>query len=245
MLINGDKCIRCGKCILKCPVGAIKRVDGVVQVDLDECVECGVCKRLKVCPMDAIYQQELKYPRTVRSIMSDVLTVAEESQISGRGTEEMKTNDVTGRFKDGWVGIAIELGRPGIGTRMYDVERVAMAVAREGVEFEKQNPITSMMSDAKTGMFKEELLNEKVLSAIIEFTIPIEKAESMLRCIEQVSKEIHTVFSLDICSKVAPDGSIPHLKVVEDMGLWISPNGKVNVGLGRPLYGSAQEVVKG
>lgn len=240
MQINVEKCIRCGKCISKCPVEAIKRVDKVVQINLDECVECGVCKRLRICPADAIYLQELVYPRTVRSIMSDVLTVAQESQITGRGTEEMKTNEVTGRFKDGWVGIAIELGRPGVATRMYDVEKVAMAVAKEKVEFEKQNPITSMMSNVKTGMFKEELLNERVLSAIVEFAVPIEKVETILRRLEDVSKEIHTVFSLDICSKVAPDGSIPHLKVVKDMGLWISPNGKVNVGLGRPLYDTAK-----
>jgi hypothetical protein len=168
--------------------------------------------------------------------MSDVLTVAVESQISGRGTEEMKTNEVTGRFKDGWVGIAIEVGRPGVATRMYDVEKIAMAVAKENVEFEKQNPVTSMMSNPETGMFKEELLNERVLSAILEFSIPIEKAEAMLHRIQDVAQTIHSVFSLDICSKVAADGSIPHKKLVEKMGLWISPNAKVNVGLGRPLY---------
>jgi len=207
-----------------------------VHIDFDECVECGVCKRSRVCPKNALEQQELTYPRTIRSIMSDVLTVAVESQISGRGTEEMKTNEVTGRFKDGWVGIAIEVGRPGVATRMYDVEKLAMAVAKENVEFEKQNPITSMMSDPKTGMFKEELLDERVLSAILEFSVPIEKTETMLRRIQDAAKDIHSVFSLDICSKVAADGFIPHVKILEKMGLWCSPNGKVNVGLGRPLY---------
>lgn len=236
MRINKELCINCGKCINRCPVSAIKKTEKIVQIDLEECVECGVCKRSRVCPKDAIYQQELLYPRTIRSIMSDVLTVAVESQISGRGTEEMKTNEVTGRFKDGWVGIAVEVGRPGVATRMYDVEKVAMAVANEGVEFEKQNPITSMMSNVKTGMFKEELLNERVLSAIIEFPVEIEKAERVLNRIIEVSKEIHSVFSLDICSKVAPDGTVPHVKLIEDMGLWISPNSKTNVGLGRPLY---------
>lgn len=236
MKIDKEKCINCGKCIVFCPVGAIRKENRVVIMDFDECVECGVCKRSQVCPTDAIYLQELEYPRTIRSIMSDVLTVAVESQISGRGTEEMKTNEVTGRFKDGWAGVAIELGRPGIATYMTDVEKVAMAVAELGVEFEVENPITSMMSDPKTGKFRDEILPERVLSAILEFPVKLENVQTVLKKIAEVSKEIDTVFSLDIASKVAADGTIPHVKLVEELGFWISPNGKTNVGLGRPLY---------
>lgn len=233
MLIDKDTCIDCGLCLSRCPMNAIKEDTPVgVQINLDECVECGVCKRWRICPTDSFYQQELIWPRTIRSIMSDVLTIAEESQISGRGTEEMKTNEVTGRFKRGWIGMAMELGRPGIATRMYDVEKLAMAVAKENVEFEKQNPITSMMSDPKTGKFKDELLNERVLSAIIEFAIPEAKVPAVIQRLQEVSPQLDTVFSLDICSKVDEKGEIPHVKIVEDLGLWISPNAKTNVGLG-------------
>ena len=236
MQINKETCIDCGICVNRCPVAAIKDDTSVgVQIDLDECVECGVCKRWNVCPTESIYQQELTWPRTVRSIMSDVLTIAEESQISGRGTEEMKTNEVTGRFKRGWVGMAMELGRPGVATRMYDVEKLAMAVAKEDVEFEKQNPVTSMMSNPKTGKFKDELLNERVLSAIIEFAVPEAKVPTIIKCLQEVAPELNTVFSFDICSKVDENGTVPHVKIVEDLGLWISPNAKTNVGLGRPL----------
>lgn len=236
MLINKETCKNCGICVNRCPVGAIKKdADKKVYIEFDECVECGVCLRWRVCPTDSIYQQELTWPRTIRSIMSDVLTIAEESQISGRGTEEMKTNEVTGRFKRGWVGLAMELGRPGVATRMYDVEKVAMAVAKEDVVFEKENPVTSMMSDPKTGKFKEELLNERVLSAIVEFAVPLEKVSMIIKRLEEVAPTLDTVFSLDICSKVEPDGTIPHVRLVEDLGLWISPNAKTNVGLGRPL----------
>ncbi|HDR15102.1 MAG TPA: 4Fe-4S ferredoxin [Desulfobacteraceae bacterium] len=236
MLIDQELCIGCEQCVAYCPVGAIELKEDVCEIDLDECVECFNCLRCAGCPVDAIYQQPLTYPRTVRSLMSDVLTVAEESQISGRGTEEMKTNDVTGRFKLGEVGIGIEVGRPTTGTRLKDVETIAMAVARLGVVFEKINPTTSMMSDTGTGKFKDELLNEKVLSAIIEFSVALEKLPELFETLREVSGRIDSVFSLDLATRLADDGSVPTDRYVQESGLWIAKNGKTNVGLGRPLF---------
>ena len=114
MLIDSDLCIGCGRCSDYCPVDAISvdRKNKTAEINLDECVECGNCLRQAKCPKDALYQQELTWPRSVRSVLSDPLTITEESGIAGRGTEEMKTNDVTGRFKRGFVGVAIEMGRP-------------------------------------------------------------------------------------------------------------------------------------
>jgi hypothetical protein len=60
----------------------------------------------------------------------------------GRGTEEMKTNDVTGRYRDGEVGIAAELGRPCVGFRFRDLERVTTGLAERGIRFEPDNPVT-------------------------------------------------------------------------------------------------------
>jgi len=236
MEIDHNTCVGCGRCIPYCPVSAITMRDGVSEIDLDACVECGNCLRSAQCPTDAIYQQDLDYPRTVRSLMSDVLTIAEESQISGRGTEEMKTNEVTGRFRLGEAGIAIEVGRPCLGTRLLDVERIALAVARLGVTFEPQNPVTSMMTDKSTGKFKDDLLNERVLSAIIEFSAKLEQLPELFEILEDVSGRIDTVFSLDLATKLAPDGSVPTDPYVEQAALWIAPNGKTNVALGRPLF---------
>ena len=248
MLIDDTKCIGCGLCIDYCPVEAIKlsereeplEIGGKIRkklavIDFEECAECGVCRRSAGCPTGAIYQQELTYPRTIRSLMSDVLTIAEESQISGRGTEEMKTNEVTGRFKPGMTGVAIEVGRPITGARILDVEKIAMAVADLGVEFEPCNPVTSMMSDPQAGKFKDDLLNEKVLSAIIEFGIKTEQLPELFSILQKVEKEIDSVFSLDIACLLNPDGSNPTAPYISEAGLWVAPNGKTNVGLGRPL----------
>ena len=236
MQIDQELCIECGQCIPYCPVGAIYSGDDATDIDFDECVECGSCLRCADCPTDAIHQQELEYPRTVRSLMSDVLTIAEESKISGRGTEEMKTNEVTGRFKLGGAGVAIEVGRPVLGTRLYDVEKIAMEVAKFGAEFEPLNPTTSMMADKKTGKFREELLNEKVLSAIIEFCVRLDQLPELFKILERVAGEIESVFSLDLATRLAPDGSVPTDPYVAQAGLWIARNGKTNVGLGRPIF---------
>ena len=235
MRIDPEKCIACGQCEVYCPVGAITIGDEHAEIDFDECTECYNCLRMADCPTDAIYQQQLEWPRTVRSVLSDVLTIAPESGISGRGTEEMKTNEVTGRFKHGWAGVGIEVGRPTLGARFYDVEKIAMAMAKLGVEFERSNPTTSLMSDVNTGKFKNDVLKEKVLSAIIEFSVPLEKLDRVFAGLKEVSQRVETVFSLCIASRVASNGEIPTNEIVRRNNIWFAPNGKTNVGLGRPM----------
>lgn len=204
-------------------------------IDEDECVECSVCLRSGCCPKEAIYQPLLDWPRTIRKNFSDPLKIHPETRIPGRGTEEMKTNEVTGRYKRGMYGMAFELGRPGVGARFFDVEKVAKALAALDFEFEENNPVTKLMVDRKKGLINPEVLGEKVLSAIVEFMVPIEKFAFVMEVLEEVSKEINTVFSGDIISRVEPDGSISYLKVFRETKRFISINGKSNVGLGRPL----------
>lgn len=44
LMIKKDRCTSCGRCIKKCPVGAISYVDGKVVTDRTKCVVCGNCK---------------------------------------------------------------------------------------------------------------------------------------------------------------------------------------------------------
>lgn len=253
MKVNEEKCVGCGSCVPFCPVGAIcleeregagskgKKPKKIAVIDFDECAECCVCLR-SPCPQDALYLQELAYPRSIRHVMSDALAIAPVSLIPGRGTEEMKTNEVTGRFPRGIAGVAIEIGRPVTGARLRDVEKIATAVASMDVEFEPINPTTTMMADVKTGKFKDELLGEKVLSAIVEFSIKQERLPELFGLLRRVEKEIDAVFSLDIACRLEPDGSNPTEAYIRDAGLWVAPNGKTNVGLGRPLITEAQGI---
>jgi Pyruvate/2-oxoacid:ferredoxin oxidoreductase delta subunit len=241
MLIDKEKCIGCDECHPYCPVGAIKSVDAeegtVSEIDQAACVECGCCfERSGICPVDAIYMPKLEWPRCLRQYFSDPHITHPSTTGHGRGTEEMKTNDVTGRFTHGFVGVAIEMGRPGVGTSVRDMQTVAMAIAKLGVEFEPQNPVAELMVDAKAGKFDERVLNERFLSAILELKIPVDRLREVLGAVKAVSTKIDTAFSLDLISRVKPDGTTPALAIAKEAGFTSRPNTKTNVGLGRPLF---------
>jgi hypothetical protein len=143
---------------------------------------------------------------------------------------------VTGRLRKGDAGLVIEMGRPGTGAYFRDVEKVAMALAKLKPHFERENPVTQLMVDIETGKIKEEVLNEKVLSAIIEMKTPLQRIPEFLQALESIQKEVDTVISVGIASKCLPDGTIPHEEWVQKAGYKISANGKTNIGLGRPLF---------
>ncbi|MGB9701022.1 MAG: ATP-binding protein [Thermodesulfobacteriota bacterium] len=236
MKIDPEKCINCGSCQPYCTVRAIREdfEKGIREVIEDECVECGVCLRADVCPTGAIFQPELAWPRRVRQEFSNPLIRHPSTDIGGRGTEEMKTNDVTNRFKPGFVGIGLEFGRPSVGTRFHDVQLMAQALASLGVEFEPQNPVTALMVDKDKGLLKPEILSEKVLSAIIEFIVPLGKLEEVLKKIKELAPKLNTVVTIDMISRVGEDGHIPTIPIAKKLSYPIRPNAKVNVGLGRP-----------
>lgn len=214
-------------------------MDGsIALVDQDRCVECAVCTRCVECPVDAMVQlsvQELPYPRNLRRYFSDPISISPVTNAGGRGTEEGKTNDRTGRFKFGQVGFCIEMGRPGISTSFEDAQTVAQAVSRVGAVYEKKNPIFPLLSDPTTGTFKPELLPERVLSLIIEFTVPMEKTGEVIAALREIEDKIDTVFSLGAITRINPDRSIPVMQQLTEAGVAVRPNAKVNVGLGRPL----------
>jgi NAD-dependent dihydropyrimidine dehydrogenase PreA subunit len=240
MKIIKDECIGCGVCITSCPMKAIHmQEDCYASIDRDECVECYNCLRIE-CPTEAIKEEELEWPRNIRKDLSNPTGVDPKSGVSGRGTAEMKTNEVTGRIYEGTVGFCVELGRPGTGTRFYDVEKVCMALAKHVIEFEALNPVTYLMVDKATGKLRDDVLQEKVLSAIVEVLVEADKLPELLKSCQEVAKEVETVFSVGVSSRVKPDGGLYFAKALEELNLNAANNGKTNAGLGRPL---AKEVM--
>ncbi|MHA1235804.1 MAG: (4Fe-4S)-binding protein, partial [Promethearchaeota archaeon] len=79
---------------------------------------------------------------------------------------------------------------------------------------------------------KEEVKNEYVLSAIIEFKILNEKLPEVLRIIKDIENVIDTTFTVGIISRVNDNGTIPIVKNLEDKGFFVRSNAKINIGLG-------------
>lgn len=240
MLIDKEKCIKCKICVPYCPVDCIKEMKESMEVDLEECVECGICMRNANCPTQAIYQPYLEMPRAIRKAFSDPFGKHENTEMKhmGRGTEEIKTNDVTGIIHDlEHIALAVELGRPSIGARLYDLEKVSKAVAKFDVQFEKHNPITSLIVDKSTGKIDPEVLNEKILSGIVEFKININKLDLILKELKRVEKQVDTVFSVSVICKVNKENKTLIDKILQEYGYDASrvPS-KTNMGLGKPKY---------
>ena len=232
MEIKIDLCTGCGQCIIVCPVQAINLIENKAIIDKNLCVECAVCLRDAECPVNAIRLTRLKWPRIIRSPLSNVITPHKITGIPGRGTEEMKTNDVTNRFNIDQIGVSIELGRPGMGTHLRNIELFTIRLAKIGVEFEEQSPVSAIIIDGE-GHIKEDIKDEFVLSAFIEFKISKEKLNQVLKIIRDVELEIDTVFTVGLISRVT-ENNINHLdKVLSQQGFEIRPNAKVNIGFGK------------
>jgi ferredoxin len=231
-------------------------------IDRDECVECYTCfngmsqehlnptfvrslrgllkvLRLRfdpepdVCPTAAFEPEELQWPRVVRRAFSDPRVPHESTGVQGRGTEEVKTNDVSGRVQRGEVGFTIEFGRPGVGVRFHEIQRMTRVLAEAGVAFEKKNPITSLMTDISTGTIRQDIMDEKILSAIVEIKVPAARVEEIIRLVRDVEQQIDTVVALGVGVRCDENGEETDIApVLERLGYKLE-RAKTNLGLGR------------
>ena len=236
--IDEELCVGCENCLSYCSVGAISIHEEKAVIDPERCTECYVCIRNEVCPTGAIEKTPLdSFIQQFQHIISDPTETTAQTGVPGRGTEEAKTNDVTGRYRKGEVGVCIDMGRPGIGCYLRDVEKVAMAVAAAGLTLEGREvtPLAQLMSDLKTGKLREDLPNVRFLSIIIEGKCPLKTLPSVIQALKKVEKEIDTVFSLGLASRVDEKGYSHVLDIIKQLGIPQPTRGKVNVGLGRPL----------
>ena len=231
-------------------------------VDNDECVECYACfngmsqehlnptlvrmlrrlfqmMRLRfdpepdVCPTAAFEPEELTWPRVVRRAFSDPRVPHESTGVEGRGTEEVKTNDISGRVQRGEAGLTIEFGRPGVGVRFHEIQLMTRVLAQAGVAFEKRNPVTTLMTDVAAGEIRQDILNEKILSAIVEIKVPVARIEEVIGLVRDVERQIDTVVSIGVGARCDEDGEEHEVfAVLERLGYKLE-RAKTNVGLGR------------
>jgi len=231
-------------------------------VERDECVECYTCfngmskehlnptfvrtlrrlfqlMRLRfdpepdVCPTSALEPEELVWPRVVRRAFSDPRVPHESTGIEGRGTEEVKTNDVSGRVQRGEVGLTIEFGRPGVGVRFHEIQRMTRILAQAGVSFERKNPVTTLMSDVAAGEIREDILNEKILSAIVEIKVPVTRMAEIIRLVHEVEQQVDTVVAIGVgarCDEAGEENEV--FGALQRLGYKLE-RAKTNVGLGR------------
>jgi NAD-dependent dihydropyrimidine dehydrogenase PreA subunit len=238
MLIRKDLCVGCGRCQPYCPAEAIGFEDAKSSVDQEKCYECGTCLRSEICPVQAIEESPyvFEYPRALRKFFSDPNATHALTGIAGRGTEESKTNDVTNRVGPDEVGVAVEFGRPTLGMDLANIQKVTRALAKVGIsKIEPENPFNDMIQTHETGDLKPELMTERVLSAIMEFKVKRDQLAHVLRTIKQASREVDSVFVVDVYTRLEDEVTIPRevLETIEAEGYTWRPNAKINMGLGR------------
>ncbi len=54
------------------------------------------------------------------------------------------------------------------------------------------------MSDVSTGTLREDILDEKILSAIVEIKVPVDRTEEIIQLVHEVEKDIDTVVALGV-----------------------------------------------
>lgn len=234
--IDQMACTGCEACIPYCPVGAIKADAGTVGIDFDACVECAVCLRFSNCPAEAIQEspETSEWPRIIRRQFSDPFTPHASTGRRGRGTGGVKTNDVTGELGQGQISLRLEFGRPARGTTLREVEKMTTRLAALGVYCIPKSPLAALMMDGTTGEMKPEVLDERVLTAPVEVHITADQLEEILPTVREVASKASTVITWGITVRLS-NGAPPPFERLRGLGITPRSNGKVNLGMGRPL----------
>jgi ferredoxin len=231
--INRDECVECYACYNGLSAEALPPATSRMLRRFFDIFALRFDPEPDICPTSAFEPEELEWPRVVRRAFSDPRVPHESTGVSGRGTEEVKTNDITNRVGIGEVGFTVEFGRPGVGARFRDIQVMSRALAAAGVTFEKNNPIASLMTDLKTGDLRPDILDEKVLSAILEIKAPVARTQEIIEIIQAVEKQLPTIVLLGVGTRCDENGEdVVVAPILERLG-YKPVRAKTNMGIGR------------
>jgi hypothetical protein len=89
------------------------------------------------------------------------------------------------------------------------------------------------MTDPARGILREDILGEKLMSAIVEIKAAMERTEEIIRLVWDVEKELDTVVALGVGTRCDADGE-DHVvaPILERLGYKLE-RAKTNTGLGR------------
>jgi hypothetical protein len=89
------------------------------------------------------------------------------------------------------------------------------------------------MSDVATGTLRDDIMNEKLMSAIVEIKVPVERTEEIIRLVWNLEKQIDTVVAIGVGTRCDENGE-EHVvaPILERLGYNLE-RAKTNIGLGR------------
>jgi hypothetical protein len=91
-----------------------------------------------------------------------------------------------------------------------------------------------MMQDVSSGSLLPAVLDERVLSCVIEASFPEGRLAEMLEAVRYAAAGISTVVSVCCIGVADGDGTYELQRRLDELGIPYRTNGKQNVGLGRP-----------
>jgi len=150
---------------------------------------------------------------------------------SGFGLQSLILGD---GLNKGVIVITVDVGRPILGCTMDDIEKITMSLAKIGVFPDPTSAVARLMSNPSTGKLRDDVLGERFYYIVIQCKTEESKLPDVVRALKEAEKEVDTVFSVAVHTRLSDDYSLPDTSSLEELGVKAWQNGKVWLDLGKP-----------
>ena len=149
---------------------------------------------------------------------------------SGFGLQSLILGD---GLNKGVVAITVDVGRPILGCTMADIEKITTRLAKIGVFPDPTSAVARLMSNPSIGKLRDGVLGERFYYIVIQCKTEESRLPDVVKALKEAAKEVDTVFSVAVHTRLADDYSLPDTSALEELGVEAWPNGKVWLDLGR------------